>query len=40
MRTVTVIKTIGDFLYKNTLMLIFGGLYIGVYAANIDKLDM
>lgn len=40
MRTITAIKAVGDFLYKNTLILIFGGLYIGVYAANLDKLDM
>jgi len=40
MRTVAAIKAVGDFLYKNALILIFGGLYIGVYAANLDKLDM
>ncbi len=34
------IKTVGDFLYKNGLIVISAGLYIGIYAANMDKLDM
>jgi len=40
MRTATIVKAVGDFLYKNTLMIIVGGLYVGVYAANLDKLDI
>ena len=35
-----IVKTIGDFLYKNSLMAITAGLYIGIYAANLDKLDI
>ena len=40
MRTVNFAKTIGDFLYKNSMAIIATGLYIGIYAANMDKLDM
>ena len=33
-------KTVGDFLYKNSMMIISTGLYLGIYAVNMDKLDM
>ena len=34
------LNTIIYFLYKNSLAIISAGLYIGIYAANLDKLDM
>lgn len=40
MRKLNIVKTIGDFLYKNSLMTIATGLYVGIYAANLDKLDI
>lgn len=40
MRELTVVKTVVNFLYKNSLMVISTGLYIGIYAANLDKLDI
>ena len=40
MRTSSMVKNIGDFLYKNSLAIISAGLYIGVYATNLDKLDL
>ncbi|MEE8320550.1 MAG: hypothetical protein V3R68_01770 [Gammaproteobacteria bacterium] len=33
-------NTISDFLYNNSLTIILAGLYIGIYATNLDKLDM
>jgi len=40
MRESKIVKTVGDFLYKNSLMVISTGLYISIYAANLDKLDI
>jgi len=40
MRELTVVKSVGNFLYKNSLMVISTGLYISIYAANLDKLDI
>ena len=40
MHTSNIVKTIGDFFYKNSLAIISAGLYIGIYATNMEKLDM
>jgi hypothetical protein len=40
MRKVTYVKKFGDFLYKNGLMVVALGLYLGIYAANWDELNV
>jgi hypothetical protein len=40
MHKLNIVKTIGDFLYKNSLFVISAGLFVGIYAANLDKLDI
>ncbi len=40
MNRVNYVKIIGDFLYKNGLMTVALGLYLGIYAANWDELNI
>jgi hypothetical protein len=40
MKQATMVKKIGDMLYKNGLMAIALGLYIGIYTANWDELNI
>jgi hypothetical protein len=40
MKQATMVKKIGDMLYKNGLMAIALGLYIGIYTANLDKFNI
>ena len=40
MKQATMVKKIGDMLYKNGLMAIALGLYIGIYSANLDKVNL
>lgn len=40
MRKVNYVKKFGDFLYRNGLMVIALGLYLGIYAANWDELNV
>ncbi|MDT8376815.1 MAG: hypothetical protein RQ867_08820 [Mariprofundaceae bacterium] len=39
MRKVNYIKKFGDFLYRNGLMVIAAGLYLGIYTAHWDELS-
>jgi len=40
MKQATMVKKIGDMLYRNGLMAIALGLYIGIYTANLDKFNI
>ncbi len=40
MKKINIVQKIGDLLYKNGLMVIALGLYIGIYAANIDQFNI
>lgn len=40
MKQAAIVKKIGDILYKNGLMAIVTGLYIGIYSANLDSLNI
>ncbi|MDT8376816.1 MAG: hypothetical protein RQ867_08825 [Mariprofundaceae bacterium] len=40
MKQAAIVKKIGDMLYKNGLMAIVTGLYIGIYSANLDSLNI
>jgi len=40
MHKINIVKIIGDFLYKNGLFAISTGLYLSIYAVNLDKLDI
>ncbi len=40
MRKVNYVKKFGDFLYRNGLMVIALDLYVGIYAANLDELNI
>jgi hypothetical protein len=40
MKQEPMVKKIGDMLYKNGLMAIALGLYIGIYSANLDKFNI
>jgi hypothetical protein len=40
MKQATMVKKIGDMLYRNGLMAIALGLYIGIYSANLDKFNI
>ena len=40
MRKVNYVKKFGDFLYRNGLMVVALGLYLGIYAANWDELNV
>jgi len=40
MNKVNYVKKVGDFLYRNGLMTVALGLYLGIYAANWDELNI